>query len=215
MSEAETVEALHERILTWVDEGHLREFPWRNTESPYEVLVAEVLLQQTPAERVEPVYVDFLEEYPTLEALADADPDEVVDLIEELGLHNKRGRALVENARDLVDEGVPRDREALTNLSYVLDYGANAVLCFAFGEDRAIVDTNVIRVYNRVFDESWSVDDSEAWEFATDILPDDRVRDYNLGLLDFAAAICQPTPKCSECFLADQCAYFRGLTTKW
>lgn len=203
------IEAFRERILTWAEGGNLREFPWRDTDDAYEILVAEVLLQQTPAYRVEPLYREFLQAYPRLEDLAQTDVQEVADVIQNLGLQNIRARALVNNAKVLEEEGVPRDAEKLMDLSYVGDYGTNAVLCFAFGEDRAIVDTNIIRFYSRVFGQSFAVEDETTWEFAEDILPEERIPEFNLALIDFAAEICQPTPNCGVCPLSDICSYYQ------
>lgn len=207
--DTERIETLRRLILSWVDSENLRKFPWRETEDAYEILVSEVLLQQTPADRVEPVYTDFLRTYPRVEDLAEADVDEVIDLIRDLGLQNIRGKALVNNAKALKKEGIPRDVEKLAELSYVSDYGANAVLCFAFGEDRPIVDSNVIRVYSRYFGRSLDVEDEKTWEFAEQVLPEERVQEFNLAVIDFAAEICQPSPKCEVCFLSDACSYYQ------
>ena len=211
MSEKAKIEVLQKRLLEWVEEGNLREFPWRNTSSPFEVLVAEILLQQTPANRVEQVYRELLAEYPTLEALAEAEADDVASLIEELGLHNKRGKALVRNARDLEGDEIPTDLDSLTDLSYVNDYGANAVLCFAFEEDRPIVDANVQRIYNRFFGNNYEVEDSGIWDLAERTLPNERIQEFNLALLDFGNSICQSSPNCSDCFLNDQCRYYNEV----
>ena len=108
------------------------------------------------------------------------------------------------------DDSVPDDTEHLLELPYVERYAANATLCFAFGEPRPIVDTNVVRVYNRIFDREFDYRAEEAWQFTAEILPETDARQFNLAILDFAAAICAPkTPNCEKCFFTDQCSNYR------
>jgi len=196
-------------LLNWAADN-LRSFPWRKTSDPYEVLLAEILLQKTAAEKVEPIYLDVLSAYPTLPDLSEATPEELADLIYSLGLQNQRSKALVKIGRQLQHSGVPADAEQLLKLPYVGRYAANATLCFAFGNPRPIVDANVVRIYNRIFDFNFEYDDEAAWEFAEEVLPPSRAARFNLGILDFAAAVCAPkTPHCEVCFFAHDCQYYR------
>jgi A/G-specific adenine glycosylase len=194
-------------LLDW-SSGNLRDFPWRTTTDPYEVLLAEVLLQRTPAERVAPIYEEVVETYPDLQALAEADVAQLAELLQPLGLQNQRARALVEVGDRLADRGVPDDEETLLDLPYVGKYAANATLCFAFGERRPIVDANVVRVYGRAFDREFEATDDEAWDFAETLLPERGVQQYNLSLLDFAASVCKSgNPACSTCFFIEKCDF--------
>lgn len=197
------------KLSQWGDDN-LRSFPWRTTTDPYEILVAEVLLQKTAAEKVEPIYEHLLAAYPSPAALVDADREDIAEIIYSLGFQNQRSRALVEIGRELEDDGVPTSRGALLELPYIGQYATNATLCFAFGEVRPIVDANVVRVYNRFFDTDFEYRDEEAWQFAARMLPETDVGTFNLALLDFAATICTPrTPACEECFLRGYCDYYR------
>jgi A/G-specific adenine glycosylase len=205
--------AFREDLLAW-SADNLREFPWRDTfRKPYEVFVAELLLTRTRAEMVADVYEEFLDRYPSFDALADADPAEVANLIEGLGLHNKRSRVLVDVAEGCGDEGLPRETDALTELSHVGAYIAHVTRCFGFGEPCPIVDANVHRTFSRLlgrkrFD---GPEDDDLWEFAGEMLPEDyeAARRYNLALLDFGALVCKPrTPDCETCFATDYCEYY-------
>lgn len=210
MTEQDVIEDFQNRLLNW-SSANLRSFPWRDTSDPYEILVAEILLQKTAAEKVEPIYREFLNTYPTLQELADADREELADIIYTLGLQNQRSSALVSIGQELAETGVPDDENELLELPYVGRYAANATLCFAFGEPRPIVDANVVRVYNRAFGKDFDYRDEAAWEFAAEVLPENDAWEYNLAVLDFAAAICVPgRPKCKKCFFSDRCDYYQS-----
>lgn len=210
MTQQQVIEDFRSKLMSWASDN-LRTFPWRQTSDPYEILIAEILLQKTVAEKVEPVYVEVLSAYPSLEELAEADRNELADIIYSLGLQNQRSKALVLIGQTLRDSGVPDDAERLLKLPYVGRYAANATLCFAFGEPWPIVDANVVRVYNRIFDTEFNYRDEEAWRFAEEVLPVDNAWEFNLAILDFAAAICTPkTPRCGDCFFTDQCDYYRS-----
>jgi len=196
-------------LLDWA-EDNLRSFSWRETTDPYEVLVAEILLQKTSAERVEPIYDKFLDTYPTPDALADADQDRLAEIIYSLGFQNQRSKALIAIGEMIRKSGVPDTADKLLELPYVGRYAANATLCFAFGQPQPIVDANVVRVYNRVFDEEFDYRDENVWVFAGEVLPADDAQRFNLAILDFAAMICAPkVPNCDSCFFTDSCQYFQ------
>lgn len=171
-------------------------------------MVAEILLQQTFADKVEPAFEALFDAYPTPASLATASSDSVADVIESLGFQNQRARALVDNASVIAESGLPETVDALKTLSYVGDYAANATLCFGFGERRPIVDTNVERVYERIFDVVLDPNDEASWAFAERLLPHDEFATYNLALLDFGALVCTPqNPACPECPVQAHCWY--------
>lgn len=211
MSQQQVIEDFRSELLSWASDN-LRTFCWRETTDPYEILIAEILLQKTAAEKVEPIYEEFLSAYPSLTELAEADRDELADIIYSLGFQNQRSKALISIGQTLRSSGVPDDAERLLKLPYVGRYATNATLCFAFGEPRPIVDANVVRVYNRIFDTDFKYRDEEAWQFAEKVFPETDAWEFNLAILDFAAEICAPkTPHCEECFFTDQCSYYRSL----
>jgi A/G-specific adenine glycosylase len=131
-------------LLAWFGQSR-RALPWRETRDPYAILVSEVMLQQTQVERVVPRYLDWLERWPTVEALAAAPPADVIRAWQGLG-YNRRALSLHRAARIVAEEGWPDD---LTTLPGVGRYTADAVRAFAFGEPVLPVDTNVRRVVER------------------------------------------------------------------
>ena len=205
--QSEQAATFRDGLLAWA-ENNLRSFPWRKTTDSFEVLVAEILLQKTLAERVAPVYESLLDAYPSITELAAAEPKEVATHIETLGLQNQRSRALVKIGSELEGRGVPDDAQQLRALPYVGRYAANATLCFALGEPVPIVDANVVRVYGRAFGLDLDEKADATWEFAAEMLPSDDFRKYNLALLDFAAEVCEPRePNCATCYWHDRCPY--------
>lgn len=194
-------------VLEWADEN-LRDFPWREPDrSLYEVFIAEFFLTQTPAENVSTVYPEFLERFPSLEAIDEASEDELVDTIKPLGFYNMRSNALKRIAAE--NETLPDTTKELVKLTRVGRYVTNATLCFARDEPLPVLDRNVERVYSRVFSDDWPQSSTEQLQFAERLVPKDRARLYNLTLLDFGAAICTPQPSCDECFANEYCTYYQ------
>ncbi|MCL4552586.1 MAG: hypothetical protein M1305_03385 [Candidatus Marsarchaeota archaeon] len=180
-----------------------REFPWRNTTDPYQVIVAEMLLQQTDAAKAKTVFELFVQQYPSPECLAEAEPQHVVSLIQPIGLSYRAPR-LQRLARKVVDDGFPAEERDLMALPGVGRYVARATMCFAFGRNVGVVDTNVVRVLDRVFglkpSKSRPHTDRGIWEFADSLVPEKSSREYNYAVLDLAALVCRPSqPLCTVC----------------
>lgn len=173
------------------------------------MFVAEFLLTQTPAENVATVYPRFVGRYRSLEDPRGASRDDLVDLIEPLGFYNMQADALKQTTAEY--DGLPETTAALTDLPRVGDYVANATLCFTRDEPLPILDRNVKRIYRRVFGERWPASRAEQREFASQLLPPDDARAYNLALLNFSASVCAPDPNCSICFASEYCEYYRDL----
>lgn len=200
------------KLLDWRLKN-TRDFPWRKTKNPYRILIAETLLRKTTAKQVQQIYSSFLEEYPSPQHLASADGCMLKKILRPLGLENRRAALLKKLAQDLIKKyggAVPKHKEELMKLPGIGRYSANAVLCLAYGEELPMVDTNVIRVVTRFFGfKSKRVrlkDDPSLWTFVESILPSSKAKDFNLGLLDFAARVCTArNPKCNECPMGDLC----------
>jgi A/G-specific adenine glycosylase len=168
-------------LLAWFD-AHGRDLPWRRTRDPYAILVSEVMSQQTQVERVVPRYLDWLECWPTVEALARAAPADVIRAWQGLG-YNRRGVNLHRAARWIAAHGWPDD---LTLLPGVGPYTAAAVASFAFGDPVLPEDTNVRRVQERT-GHTFSPAAGEA-------------------LMDLGATVCLARiPRCAICPLAGEC----------
>lgn len=210
---ADRAEFLRKTLLEWGAE-HSRRFPWRETTDPFQILVSEILLQQTFAAKVAPVFVNLVSLCPTVQDMARADPADIRKLIYPLGLLY-RAETLVTMARQILDdyEGmVPNTKKELLTIKGVGEYVASAVLCFAFGQAVAVVDTNVLRVYRRIFDTSMHTTqlkpDTITVELAEAIASKEDARNINWALLDFAALVCKHhRPECVGCPLLDVCTY--------
>jgi A/G-specific adenine glycosylase len=199
-------------LLRWYTR-HRRDLPWRRTRDPYRVLVSEIMLQQTQVDRVIPKYHEFLTRYPTLEALAAADPADVRRTWYPLG-YNIRPFHLHGIAREAVARyggRLPDEAEALRALPGVGRYTAGAVLSFAYERRAPILDTNVRRVLGRVFhgDDGRRVGTAALWDLAELLLPRRRVYDFNQALMDFGATWCGPRkPLCLPCPMRRFCRAF-------
>ena len=192
-----------------------RDFPWRHSTDPYQVLLAEVLLQRTAARSVVVgVWHDLIRRYPDASALAAAPLEEIEAAIRPLGL-TKRAKALQQLARTVVRETGGRivaDAAFLESLPGLGSYGANAVLSFAYNIKAAVVDANAVRVYSRIGGFS-PITRRQGLAYATVIadlvVTQDSHREVNYGLLDFAARICKPRPLCHKCPALPLCQYGR------
>jgi len=131
---------------------------------PYKVLVTEKLLQQTSYGHVLKVFDDFFEKYPTIEALAGSKQTEIESSIRRLGFQRQRAhqfKSLAVKVLTEFDGKIPRDRESLLDLPGIGSYVADAVLCYAYGEEIVPVDVNVRRVALRLFRWEWKPTDKD------------------------------------------------------
>lgn len=193
-------------MLGWAT-SHLRDLPWRAVRDPWQVLVAEVMLQQTQAERVVPKWHAFLAEYPTPTACAGAPLGEVLRLWQGLG-YPRRARNLQSAAvvvRDIHGGHVPACLDDLLALPGVGPYTARAVLAFAFEHDVAVVDTNIARVLARVVGRRLTARQVQA--AADELVPAGEGWWWNQALMDVGATRCRPEPRCEGCPLAASCQW--------
>ena len=204
--------ALHRAAARWLA-ANGRALPWRGVRDPYAVLVSEVMLQQTQAERVIPKYKAFMAAFPTLRDLAAAEPADVIRQWAGMG-YNRRAVHLSALARRVVEAcggRLPETAAELRKLPGVGPYTAAAVACFAFGERVAALDTNVHRVINRVVHGVHAPARADVEPLADALLPpDDAVitpADWHQALMDVGATVCLARrPDCPRCPCRDQCA---------
>lgn len=201
---------LRRRLLIWGHE-HYRHFPWRADRDPYRVLVTEVLLKQTRADRVGNVRASVFGDYPSAASLAGADTSALAKRIAILGFGRQRSEQLISLARAIDGQPIPRSPELLRTLPGIGDYSADATACFAFGKRTIAVDVNVARILGRVF--GITLDRGELRKSPLIRSIGERViqgaapRRVNWALLDLGAAVCRPTPRCKECPLRIRCCY--------
>lgn len=194
-------------------QSHGRRYPWRQSDNPYHILLAEFLLRKTQVFRVLPVFTTLINRYPTLYELAKADPLEVRNIIAPLGLP-ERGPQLVEIARALISngEGIESGSQ-LMQFKGVGPYIANAIECMAFQRPAPLVDGAVGRLIRRVFGirrNKAAYADKSLWELAGKILQStsQNCKDVSLGMLDIAAIYCKvKKPACVNCPLGKFCVY--------
>ncbi len=195
----EDMEAVRSALIEWYEADH-RAYPWRETDDPYEILVSEVMSQQTQLDRVVDAWHDFLERWPTVESLAATDRADVVSFWSGHSLgYNNRAKYLHEAATEIRDEhdgAFPTSPEGLEELMGVGPYTANAVASFAFNDGNAVVDTNVKRVLYRAFDVP---DDEAAFERAAGrLMPADESRIWNNAIMELGGVACGKVPNCDE-----------------
>jgi A/G-specific adenine glycosylase len=202
------------RLLTWY-RRHGRDLPWRTTGDPYHILVSEIMLQQTQVDRVLPKYAEWLNKYPSFDALAAAPEHEVTQTWYPLG-YNIRPKRLQSIAREAVAHyggELPSDEATLLSFKGIGAYTAGAIRSFAFGQRAAILDTNVARVLFRVFvgkgDPKSHAMKRHLWALSATLVPVRHVFDFNQALMDFGAMICVArNPKCAVCPMAKSCRTF-------
>lgn len=212
MTEGERLGAIAEPLLAWYDVNK-RSLPWRGTRDPYRVWVSEIMLQQTRVAAVLPYYLSWMEELPTVEALAAVEEERLMKLWQGLGYYS-RARNLQKAARVIVEDlagRFPGHYAELIQLPGVGDYTAGAIASIAFGERVPAVDGNVLRVAARVADIRENIMDAKVRRAfrsrMAEAMPQKRPGAFNQALMDLGATVCLPNgaPECGRCPLADLC----------
>ncbi|MBN1231103.1 MAG: A/G-specific adenine glycosylase [Anaerolineales bacterium] len=205
-------------LIHWYQKNH-RTLPWRESPSPYHVWVSEIMLQQTRVDTVINYYHRWLQRFPNLKSLAQADQQDVLTLWEGLGYYS-RARNLHKAARIVLSEyggELPLDIQKLRQLPGIGRYTAGAIASLAFGLPEPIVDGNIKRVFSRLFNLDFPVDtttgEKQIWALAEEHIPLENISDYNQGLMELGALVCLPRdPSCEHCPLSAYCdAYHLGV----
>jgi A/G-specific adenine glycosylase len=205
---------LGEALVDWYATA-ARDLPWRRPDvDPWAVLVSEVMLQQTPVARVEPVWREWMARWPTPAALAAASPAEVIRAWGKLG-YPRRALRLRETAVALTERHggtVPADVAALEALPGVGTYTARAVACFGHGQPQPVVDTNVRRVVARLLHGRAEAGSARAADLAdvAGLAPADpeRAVRFSVAAMELGALVCVArTPRCAACPVRDSCAW--------
>lgn len=212
--------AFRKALIAWGLE-HFRRFPWRLTEDPYRILMAEVMLHRTQARQVVPVYERFIERYPDVPELARATKKELHDTLYSLGLH-WRIDFIHEMAAELIERfrgQVPPEKAELLSLPGVSQYIAGAVRCFVWNQPEPLIDTNTVRVVGRLF--GLEIKDSSRRNrrfrnLIGALVDPDKPRAYNYSLLDLAEEICtkKRPPECARCPVSEWCVFAKQRDDK-
>jgi A/G-specific adenine glycosylase len=185
----EWIRSLRRALLAFYD-ARRRDLPWRRDPDPYRVWVSEVMLQQTRVDAVVPYYERWLRRFPTVAALASAEPDDVLRAWEGLGYY-ARARNLHRAARVVREHhhgAVPSEPSALRALPGVGDYTAGAIASIAFGRAEPAVDGNVRRVLARLLDVAAPAP-ARLRKVAAALVPSERPGDFNQALMELGATV--------------------------
>lgn len=205
-----------QKILSWYSHNK-RELPWRNISDPYKIWVSEIILQQTRIVQGYDYYLRFVEAFPNVKVLAEADEDEVLRMWQGLGYYS-RARNIHTAAQQVMEQWhgtFPTTYEGIRSLKGIGDYTAAAICSFAFHLPYAVVDGNVYRVLSRYFGIETPIDTTQGKKYyaalAQQLLPVKENADYNQALMDFGATQCLPTsPCCESCVLNNACVAYHS-----
>lgn len=205
-------------LIDWFDRT-ARDLPWRRPEcDAWGVLVSEIMLQQTPVARVQPIWEQWLARWPLPSSLAAESPGEVVRAWGKLGYPRRALRLHAAAVVIATDHGdvVPCDVETLLALPGIGAYTARAVAAFAYGRRAPVVDTNVRRVVARAVHGAGDAGPPSTTRDLADVnalLPDGHARAarYSAALMELGALVCTARgPRCADCPLIDSCAWHRS-----
>jgi len=196
-----------------------RDLPWRSTVNPYHIWLSEIILQQTRVEQGLPYYLKFIDTFPVVADLANADEDLVLKLWQGLGYYS-RARNLQFSAKLILSEfggNFPDNHADILKLKGVGPYTASAISSFSFGLPFAVLDGNVIRVLSRVFGIQTPYDTTagkkQFQKLAQELLDKKNPAEYNQAIMEFGALQCVPkSPKCNHCPIVNDCIAFNTNT---
>lgn len=203
-------------------EVHKRPLPWRHVNDPYLIWVSEIILQQTTVEQGLPYYLNFAETFPSVQALAAADEQEVLKLWQGLGYYS-RARNMHKTAREIVEKyaGVfPDNYDTVIKLSGVGPYTAAAILSFAYGQPYPVADGNVMRVVSRLFAIEEAVNSSAGVKAVNskiqELFDAENPGTFNQAMMEFGALHCRKhNPLCESCFANAYCEAFQKNIQQW
>lgn len=205
--------AFRTSLIKWF-QAHGKPHPWRQTRDPWAVLVSEIMLQQTTVASVltNRRFEKFLDEFPDLQAIADAPEEQILRAWEGLGYYN-RVRNLQKTSRAILADfngEFPSDPATLESLPGIGRYTAGAISSFAFDQAAPIVDGNIARVLSRLFNFREAIDSTPgqtfSWNTATSLLDPRHPRLFNSALMELGQTLCTPKkPGCLLCPVRDFC----------
>jgi A/G-specific adenine glycosylase len=202
---------------------HKRILPWRDEKDPYKIWISEIILQQTRVDQGYSYFNRFVEKYPAVELLANAEADDVLKLWQGLGYYS-RARNLHAAAKAIVDKygGVfPHEYKDVLSLKGVGEYTAAAIVSFAYNRPYAVVDGNVYRVLSRIFAIEDPIDSGKGKklfkELAEALLDKSNPGLHNQAIMEFGALQCVPaSPDCLNCPASSLClAYAQDKVSRY
>jgi len=211
---------VNKELLNWYDQ-HARVLPWRDNPTPYRVWISEIMLQQTRVEAVRSYFERWMLKAPDVFTLSLLSLDEINKLWEGLGYYS-RARNILKASKIIVkqyDGILPSSKHLLEELPGIGPYTSGAISSIAFNQKETAVDGNVLRVFARLSANKNDIKDhstkKEIKQMVYDVLPENRVGDFNQSLMELGATVCLPNgkPKCVFCPLMDICESFKQNLT--
>ena len=214
-AEVRRLSMLRTVLHRWWPESR-RRYPWRESPEGYPRLVAEVLLQRTRADAVAAIWPGFISRFPSASHLASSTEEEIAVVVQSLGLANKRARNLQRLGTALADaDSPPREFDQLLALPGVGPYSAGAYVATWHGERSVPVDSNVIRVLDRVVRGDDRLTKSDARTLLASLMRNGDPETIVFGLVDFGAYPCSPrAPSCEQCPAAAFCVARRARNAR-
>lgn len=196
------------KIRKWGNDNY-QDYPWRQTDNIWHVIVAEIMLQRTRAEQVLPVYNDFVLRFNSPETFFSHLLESDENIFEKLGL-KWRHQVFKKTVAHILEFGIPQTREEFAIIPGIGDYITSAVLSFHMGIREAIIDCNIIRLYGRFYGFRFNNETRRTKWFkilADSLTPARKFKEFNYGALDYSMKICSVKPNCSNCFISKRCKY--------
>jgi len=193
---------LKKSLLNWY-KNNKRSFSWRNTNNPWNILLIEIISQQTQINRATTYYQKFIEKFPNPESMSKSSLKTILKMWSGLG-YNNRAKRLYESSKILSEIGFEKIYPNFELLPGVGQYTKNAILSFAYGDKVLAVDTNLERIITRYF----GVDSAKDYvrRYSNLLLEDINSKDLNQAFMDFGSSICTSSnTKCDICPLEKSC----------
>lgn len=215
MKLTDKVKLFQEEIVIYYTKHGRHNLPWRLTRDPWQILLAEVMLRKTTSDQAAKIFYTVSAFSP--EAVDGMDVSELEKLLKPLGMYQVRANQLKTIAKACLQaESAALESDVfLRSLPGIGRYISNSVRCCAFGHPAPALDTNMIRIIQRVF--GWKSkrkrprEDKKLWDFAESLVPHNNCREYNWGVLDLGSSICtHQKPKCLQCPLTTICDYYHA-----
>lgn len=209
---------INEALTSWYQKNQ-RDLPFRKNKDPYAIWVSEIMAQQTRIDSMIPYWQRWMEKWPTIADLAQADEDEVLHCWQGLGYYN-RARKLHEGAKKVVKNyggKLPQDINQLKEIDGIGFYTAGAIASIAFGLRAPAVDGNVLRVTTRLLqikeDITKKTTVDRVYQIVYDWMEDCDASDFTQGLMEIGALVCTPkSPSCLLCPLNTFCLSYAAGT---
>lgn len=209
--ETEKYKQINSKLLNWFD-NNKRDLIFRLDKDPYKVWISEIMAQQTQIDTLLPYFKRFIERFPTLRDLSEANEEEVLKLWEGLGYYS-RARNILKAAKLLKNKDFPTQYSEIIKLPGIGPYTAGAISSICFNEKIPAIDGNVIRVLSRIYDIEINLNQQKnknlLWQELKQTMPE-QAGNYNESLMELGALICKPkNPSCLICPVREFCSAFK------